>query len=172
MSRRKGKGAPSATATADPAIYYKTPVTPEEAFQAIGRLRKEARDEIDRLIQFLDKTDDYVSRELEDSIDDNPHDDEGEAEPSLGFLDHMTNQTRICEGDGGPDAEDEHDGAEPDECGEPSLGSVGDVHFDQERWAYGNSRDFEQDDGESGIADQDGLDEQVPFRDWQMVGMV
>ena len=30
----------------------------------------------------------------------------------------------------------------------------------------------EQDDGESGIADQDGLDEQVPFRDWQGVGMV
>jgi hypothetical protein len=78
----------------EPAIYYKTPVTPEEAFQAIGRLRKEARDEIDRLIRFLDKTDDYVSRELE------------------------------------------------------------------------------QDDGETGIADQDGLDEQVPFRDWQMVGMV
>jgi len=24
----------------------------------------------------------------------------------------------------------------------------------------------------SGIGDQDGLDEQVPFRDWQMVGMV
>ena len=34
------------------------------------------------------------------------------------------------------------------------------------------SRDLEQDDGESGIADQDGLDEQVPFRDWQGVGMV
>jgi hypothetical protein len=55
---------------------------------------------------------------------------------------------------------------------EPSLGSVGDVHFDQERWACGNRRDLEQDDGESGIADQDGLDEQVPFRDWQNVGMV
>jgi hypothetical protein len=43
---------------AEPAgeLYVKTPVTPEEAFQAIGRLRKEARDEIDRLIQFLDKT--------------------------------------------------------------------------------------------------------------------
>jgi hypothetical protein len=51
-------------------------VTPEGAFLAIGRLRKEARDEIDRLIRFLDKTDDYVSRELEDSIDDNPHDEE------------------------------------------------------------------------------------------------
>jgi hypothetical protein len=53
-----------------------TNVTPEEQFQAIGRLRKEARDEIDRLIRFLDKTGDYVSRELEDSIDDNPHDEE------------------------------------------------------------------------------------------------
>jgi hypothetical protein len=30
----------------------------------------------DRLIGFLDKTDNYVSRELEDSIDDNPHDEE------------------------------------------------------------------------------------------------
>ena len=37
---------------------------------------KEARDEIDRLIRFLDKTDDYVSRELEESTD---------AEPSLGW---------------------------------------------------------------------------------------
>ena len=79
MSRRKGNSAPHApasAATAEPAIYYKTPVTPEEAFQAIGRLRKEARDEIDRLIRFLDKTDDYVSREIEGSNDD---------EPSLGW---------------------------------------------------------------------------------------
>jgi hypothetical protein len=75
-------------------LYLRTDVSPEEIFKAIGRLRKEARDEIDRLIRFLDKTDDYVSRELE------------------------------------------------------------------------------QDDAESGIADQDGLDEQVPFRDWQNVGMV
>jgi hypothetical protein len=46
------------------------------------------------------------------------------------------------------------------------------------------SIDAEQDDADnedsdpaeeseaSGIADQDGLDEQVPFRDWQNVGMV
>ena len=128
----------------EPAIYYRTPVTPEEAFQAIGRLRKEARDEIDRLIRFLDKTDDYVSRELEDSIDDNPHDQETD--------------------DNGEDNED-------DGLSEPSLGSSGDLHLDQERWAVGGRRDLEQDDGESGIADQDGLDEQVPFRDWQMVGM-
>jgi hypothetical protein len=148
MSRRKGKGAPPALASAatpEPAIYYKTPVTPEEAFQAIGRLRKEARDEIDRLIRFLDKTDDYVSRELEDSIDDNPHDEETD--------------------DNGEDNED----ADP---AEPSLGSVGDLHFNQERWAAGSRQDLEQDDAESGIGDLDGLDEQVPFRDWQGVGMV
>jgi hypothetical protein len=149
MTRRKGgKGAPRATApaaTPEPAIYYKTPVTPEEAFQAIGRLRKEARDEIDRLIRFLDNTDDYVSPELEDSIDDNPHDEETD--------------------DNGEDNED----ADP---AEPSLGRSGDLHLNQERWAAGSRRDLEQDDAESGIADQDGLDEQVPFRDWQGVGMV
>jgi hypothetical protein len=55
---------------------------------------------------------------------------------------------------------------------EPSLGSVGDLHFNQERWADGSRRDLEQDDAETGIGDQDGLDEQVPFRDWQGVGMV
>jgi hypothetical protein len=44
------------------------------------------------------------------------------------------------------------------------------VHFDQRRWAYGNSRDLK--DGESGIAAQDGLDEQLPFRNWQGLGMV
>ena len=38
-------------------INVKTPITPEEIFRAIGRLRKEARDEIDRLIRFLDDTD-------------------------------------------------------------------------------------------------------------------
>jgi hypothetical protein len=44
--------------------------------------------------------------------------------------------------------------------------------LNQEGWAEGDRRDLELDDAESGIADQDGQDEQVPFRDWQMVGMV
>jgi hypothetical protein len=67
---------------------------------------------------------------------------------------------------------EEDDPSEDDGLREPSLGSVGDVHFDQGRWAAGDRRDLELDDIESGIADQDGLDEQVPFRDWQGVGMV
>jgi hypothetical protein len=46
------------------------------------------------------------------------------------------------------------------------------MHFDQTQWAAGGRRDLELDGAESGIADQDGLDEQVPFRDWQRVGMV
>jgi hypothetical protein len=35
----------------------------EQIFQAIGRLRKNARDEVDRLIRFLDETDDHMERE-------------------------------------------------------------------------------------------------------------
>lgn len=112
----------------DAPLYIPTDVTPEQVFQAIGRLRKEARDEIDRLIQFLDDTDNHMEMEPDDEGDD-------------------------------ADAE-------------PSLGSLGDHHPNQERWAAGGSRDLEVDDGETGIADQDGLDEQVPFRDWQHVGMV
>jgi hypothetical protein len=145
---------PIAEAAENPAdaLYFPTDTTPEELFQRIGNLRKEARDEINRLIGFLDKTDDYVSRELEDSIDDNPHDEETDdneedseeadpAEYSLGSLDHQLDQS--CLSDGlGKDLEDEHDGAEPDEDGEPSLGSF------------------------------EGHDDQVPFRDWANVGMV
>jgi hypothetical protein len=44
---------------------------------------------------------------------------------------------------------------------EPSLGSVGDVHFNQERWADGNGRDLKQDPAESGLGDYDGLLEQI-----------
>jgi hypothetical protein len=73
----------------DDSLYFPTDVQPEQIFVAIGQLRKDARDEVDRLIRFLDKTDDYVRRELEDSADDNPQEEAGE-EPSLGFLDHMT----------------------------------------------------------------------------------
>src|SRR5665647_1367836 len=152
MSRRKGKGAPRSrapkvqsrkrpapTQPRKPGVYVPTDVTPEELFQAIGRLRKDARDEIDRLIQFLDKTDDYVSRELEDQVDDSPCDDNeldgpenGEdeesdpAEPSLGAPERSAScygpdghnptgsQTNWADGRR-DDLEDQHDGAEPDD---------------------------------------------------------
>lgn len=61
-------------------LYYPTPVTPEEAFQAIGRLRKEAQDEIERLLAFLDETD--GDPDLEPSLAGySPGMDDREAEP-------------------------------------------------------------------------------------------
>lgn len=42
---------------AQDALYFLTDISPEVVFQAIGRLRREAQDEIDRLLSFLDETD-------------------------------------------------------------------------------------------------------------------
>ena len=131
MAKAIKKSKPRASAP----LYLPTDTTPEQLFQAIGKLRKEARDEIDRLIQFLDKTENHMELEPDDE---------------------------------GDDAElEEDDPAEDDGLREPSLGSVGDVHFDQRRWAAGDRRDLEQDDGESGIGDLDGMLEQVGCGGWQ-----
>jgi hypothetical protein len=62
--------------------------------------------------------------------------------------------------------EDEADDADA----EPSLGSLGDHHPNQERWAAGGCRDLELDPAESGIADLDGLLEQIGSQDWQHGG--
>jgi hypothetical protein len=70
-------------------MYLPTAFSPEQIFQAIGRLRKEAIDEIDRLIRFLDDTENHM--ELE------PCDDDGEgedAEPSLGSFDRIVDQEK------------------------------------------------------------------------------
>lgn len=118
-------------------LYVKTPVTAEEVFKAIGRLSKAARDEIDRLLRFLDEKDNHTEREPDDEGDD------ADAEPSLGSFDLMTDQAKAWQ--------------------QRSL------------WAF-PAPDGEQDDADneqseaSGIGDQDGLDEQVPFRDWQNGG--
>jgi hypothetical protein len=137
------------------ALYFPTDITPE------GRLRKDARDEVERLIQFLDKTDDYVSRELEDDDD---LEAVGDEEPSLGSFDRMTDQSkawgqhRLWDP---PEVDAEQDDAET----EPSLGSL-DQHNNQEQWAAGDPRDLELDGAESGIGDLDGLLEQIGTNDW------
>lgn len=112
------------------ALYFRTDISPEQIFQAIGRLRREARDEIDRLIRFLDETDNHMEREPDD------------------------------EGDSDCDREDSFEDDEPD------LGSL-DGHNSQECWAAGGSDDLEHDDAASGVADLDGLLEQVGTQDWQ-----
>jgi hypothetical protein len=116
-------------------LYLPTDTTPEELFQAIGRLRKEARDEIDRLIRFLDKTDDYVSRELEDQVDDGPCDD-NELEPSLCGV-TVAQKNMVGDGNGRDlelDASDH----------EPSLGSCNTTHGQtQESWGRGGTDERE-----------------------------
>ena len=129
------------------ALYIPIAVTPEEAFQAIGRLRKEARNEINRLIQFLDETDNHMEREQDgDELDASfpesgsrlctpGEDDElsgDETEPSLGSgsTSEWSPQSQWATQGGTDDMEDEHDGAEPEDEGgetvreddEPSLG--------------------------------------------------
>jgi hypothetical protein len=107
-------------------------------------MRLEARQEIDRLIRFLDQSDSYVMTDLEHECE-----DEGGQ----------------CEDEGA-----EHDGREPDVDEEPSFGSL-DHNHTQERWAAGGRRDLEEDHAESGIGDLDGLLEQVGTQDWQQGGM-
>jgi hypothetical protein len=107
------------------------------ALKRLRKLRAKAADEIDRLLDFLDASD--IDPDLEPTLgfmNGPPEMDECETpvddEPSLGFLeshptnwndgrDRSGNQDRICAGLGG-DLEDEHDGAEPDVDGEPSIG--------------------------------------------------
>src|SRR5579871_1183979 len=118
-----------------------------ESIQTLRRLRKEARDEISRLIQFLDQSDPYVLTELEDD-DSCLFEEGGDLEPSLGSFDRMINQERSyrpVSGESIPSVDAELDASDE----EPTLGSR-DHHWSQEAWATGDRRDLEQDDGESG----------------------
>jgi hypothetical protein len=82
----------------------------QTSLYALARLRKEARAEIDRLIQFLDQSDLYVMTELENDDEREPEPDE----PSLGSLDRTLDQVRWAMGSC-DDTEHEHDGREPED---------------------------------------------------------
>ena len=103
-------------------------MTPEEIFRAIGKLRKDARDEIERLLTFLDQTENHmqIDCEPEDESDgDCELEDGADDEPSLGS--HEVREAGavsykfrgVCDGsDMIYDCEgDDHDGREPDEAG-------------------------------------------------------
>jgi hypothetical protein len=62
-----------------------------ESINTLLRHRKEARDEIFRLIEFLDASDEYVMTELEDDAE---LEEGGDSEPSLGSFDRMVNQEK------------------------------------------------------------------------------
>ncbi|MEH2534411.1 hypothetical protein V1277_006293 [Bradyrhizobium sp. AZCC 1588] len=129
-----------------------------------GDFVSRCRSLVTTLIDVLDEID--PDSELEEDV----REDVGDDEPSLGSFDRMTDQNKAWRTQSMwafPAVDAEQDNADD----EPALGSL-DQHDNQEVWATGDRRDIELDHAESGIADQDGLDEQVPFRDWQGVGMV
>jgi hypothetical protein len=67
-----------------------------EADILVARLRKQAALEIDRLVEFLDRTDGYSYDEREDDDEDDGNADD---EPSLGSLDRRMNQTTWARAD-------------------------------------------------------------------------
>jgi len=146
-----------------------------------------ARELAKSLIDFLDGLEDTDQDAASDDVacDDNeldgPEDAEDEEsdppEYSLGSLDHRLDQTEWSSLGLGKDLEDEHDGAEPPEDAEPSLGSFDRMVDQTKSWdpkvedLYSSSDneqddcDAEDDDPEemsemSGIGDHDGLQEQ------------
>jgi hypothetical protein len=72
------------------ALYIPTDVSPETFFQALGRVRRAARDEIERLIAWLDST---IDVDEDSAVDDDPCDGD-DFEPSLGSFDRMSNQIK------------------------------------------------------------------------------
>lgn len=98
------------TTLAPTGLYLPTDVTPETFFQAIGRLRREAQDEIERLLAFLDATE-----------------GDPDAEPSLGWTSSLghyleTPADLIGNANFGDDRESDDSDYEPDTDLEPSLG--------------------------------------------------
>ena len=88
----------------------------------------------------------------------------GDEEPSLGSFDRLTDQEKSWRQY--RQASHDVDAEQDDADAEPALGSL-DQHDDQGHWADGGRRDLELDGAESGIADHDGLLEQVGVGGWQ-----
>ena len=135
--RRAAQRREKATRTRVKGLYYPTGVAPDEFYKELGRLRKAAEAEIERLLVFIDALDDP---DLEPDADYEPtlgsallanggdqedwatpdvdeREIDPDPEPSLGWTStgqHGTND----------DSEDEHDGAEPDVEDEPTLGAT------------------------------------------------
>src|SRR5207247_2870243 len=118
-----------------------------KALETLSRRRKEAAAEIERLLDFMDASD--LDPDLEPDGDGDEQSDEpedgGDDEDSLGSLERYassygpdghnpTGSQLNWAGGRGDDLEDEHDGAEPDECGEPSLGSLDRVTNQEQSW--------------------------------------
>lgn len=158
---------PDAAPAADGGLYIRVDITPEELFQALGRLRSEAEAEIERLLTFLDELD--ADADFEGSADDEPTGDE--REPDLGSV----------AGKKGFDQSTWSAGDDMVDGGEPSLGAFeshptrADYSWNdkpyrtsegsQDGWSTGNGddrehcSDREEDDSHDGREPDDGDEE-------------
>lgn len=139
----------------------------QEALLTVRRLRKEARDEIDRLISFLDASDDYSTDEREEAVDDVPCDD-SELEYSFSGV---TADGHNLPGHSEDELEADIGSREADD--EYSLGSRNPTeNGSQEGWAFGLGGDLEDEhDGAEpdGDAEGDRADDE-PSLGWTVDG--
>jgi hypothetical protein len=106
---------------------------PAHELRALARqIRRAAADEIERLITLLDRIEPDPDLEPDHDADD-PAEDDGTAEPSLGAIERHAN----------------------------AYGSDRNTSGSQVAWGASDRSDCEEDPGEDGIADQDGLAEQM-----------
>jgi hypothetical protein len=122
-------------------LFRRTDISPEEFFQTLGRVRRDVRDEVERLIEWLDST---IDCDEDEAADDRPCDGDTDAEPSLGSFDRMSDQVKAWQATAFCNADVD---CELDRCdNEPSLGSVN-THHCQTKWTEGNADDREGDPG-------------------------
>lgn len=145
------------------ALYRRTDISPEDFFQTLGRVRRSARDEIERLIEWLDSTiDSTIDCDEDAAVDDDPCDGDPDAEPALGSFDRMSDQIKAWQTRPvTADVDCELDTADR----EPSLGS-GNTHHNQTKWTEGNTDDregCEHDGRELDVDDEDGADKEPMF---------
>lgn len=137
-------------------------------------VREAARsaDEARRIYALRDRMEVYVEEliELLDALDgDIDREEDDPPEPWLGSTtDHQWQDQRHWVGGlETDDREIEDDREQDDSDREPDLGTTCvSAHHDQRLWAVGDSSDMEDDPSQTGIADEDGLLEQVGRESW------
>jgi hypothetical protein len=131
---------PTNTSANDPGPpYRRTDISPETFFQALGRARRAARDEIEQLIDWLDST---IDCDRDAAVDDGPCDGDTDAE-ARNFRPHVgPDQGLGPSGWGDVDMEFDRTDQEPS-LGAPESQKAG----SQKHWASGAGDDREGDPG-------------------------
>lgn len=139
MAQVDSENSTAARAEGGGSLYRPIGISPEDFFQALGRVRRAARNEIERLIEWLDST---IDCDEDAAVDDGPCDDDPDSEPSLGSFDRMSDQIKAWDNRHMGDVDCEVDRADH----EPALAAP-ELHpmESQEQWAAGNSDDREGD---------------------------